>query len=180
MKNKKILLLVFILLIGITLSGAIFAAEEQTWGPHWYTPYTATVSANSDSVKGSSMKWTSEQISLFDSNDYWELEFRPKNSSGSLINPNTIWVGKGSISSNLPSAYREFDENDVTVATKKCNALQAEKSYYATQTLTEVSNPASATFIIESEMGSYFLIDGFPEYYEVFMTNAVKNTSYSW
>jgi len=159
MKHKRIIGLVFTLIIGVILSGVVFAAEEQTWGPHWYTPYTATVSANSDSVKGAFLKWTSEQISLFDSNDYWELEFRPKNSSGNLINPNTIRVGKGSISSNLPSAYREFDKNDVTVATKKCSSLEAEKSYYATQTLTEVSNPASATFIIESEMGSYFLID---------------------
>ena len=126
------------------------------------------------------MKWSSEQISLFDSNDYWELEFRPYNSDLKFINPNTIWEKKGTINTNLPSGYREFDENDVTVATKKCINLVAEDEYYATQTLKAVSSPASASFYIESETGYFFLFDGIPEYYEVFKNDAKKNIEYSW
>ena len=180
MKIKKFMALMLAMVIVVSSFSVAFAAVEQTWGPRWYTPYTAKVSVNTSSVKGKDMKWSSEQISLFDSNDYWELEFRAYNSDLEFIDPNTIWEGKGSIDTNLPSGYREFDENDVTVATKKCSNLEADKKYYATQTLKAVSNPASASFYIESETGSYFVIDGIPEYYEVFKNNAKKNIEYSW
>lgn len=168
---KKIVLLTTMLCALLGVANIGYAATEDPWGPQPYTPYDAVVFVNNSGINAENMVWSDDLLWTASVNDAWELEFRPyKISSGNFVNPNEIFSKSGaSLVTNLPYAYKEFDENDISIGTRKVTSVIPENTYYAAQNLTKITNDLYAyAYNVESEIGLDLIFDMLPHRYEVY------------
>lgn len=186
MFKKRIFKTIIILaVLIICMANVVSAATYDTWGPQWYTPYDAYVRADTNYFKGYNLQWSSTSIANYAAiliNTFtvcnWELECRPNSGS-----PDDYWNGYSSFSSNLPSAYYEYegDGDDVSVGCASCASLSVGTAYYGTLFM-NTKAPVLSSYTIESEYGHWvgLLGDGIPQRYEWFKTNAAEGTTYGW
>jgi len=175
MKKKYMSLILVATFVLISFNIATAATRDTSGFPNWYTPYDGQVSIGPTYVEGRNLKWSQWRIDYYDSNDYWELEFRPRTGE-----PDDVWDGVDSLYSNLPGAYEEYDEDDVTVGTYSPDKLVSGTSYYGMVYMDWNSNSTDPFFIVESEKGLWLGVDGWPERYEYITTYLSKGSSTYW
>lgn len=181
---KKIAAIISTVAIAFSVGVPAMAATADAWGNGWYTPYQATVLFEKTHVQGFNMKWDVTQIPKFINTSCWELEFRPY-VGNTATNPSSIYKNTGAnLVTTLPSAYYEFDTDDVSIGCCRCSDLVAEKAYSGTLYLT--ANPAAnnnCQALIESEYGNWNAVkgDGLPLRYEQWLSNKLSfGRSASW
>lgn len=197
--RRKIFIFCIAAVLTLTTSTSAFAATYATqypWGPHFFTPYTGAFSVSRNSVEVADLCWTSSQISEILSEQSQmgpgakatiEFEFRPQGYS-----THDIWSQPqgGTLESDLPSYFFEFQKNDyddVTIGSRAVGSVLPEKKYSGTLTLTPMSNaPTSFQYVFESEFGAWIPLasdlvhDSVPYYYEQFDKYTYLGQTYTW
>lgn len=178
LKSLKKLLIIVGAVVGLMSVEvpSTYAATQDSWGPHWYTPYDGTAQANWDYMLVTNLYWSQSSINSYNWSDSWEWEFRTH-----TLSPSAWWY-ESSFYSNLPDAYKEFDENDITIGSHSVQNAVAGTAYYGVFNLINWDTDPNFTMTFESEVGTdgggYG--DALPYRYEVFGYNCKINTNYSW
>ena len=161
-----------------TIADAISPNSVQWFSPIHVTAQFSTT-ASSPYVKVTGIKYSQSTINkYFEFSEinplvpkYNELEFR--------ANTSTYWNGMGTLYSNLPGAYKEYDSDDVSIGCFPGSAYST-TTYYGTLYLNKRSNPSTSPVLFESEYGSWYYIDGIPELYETIFPTLNHGTARSW
>ena len=168
MKKKFKKAVAVILTAAMAMSVGVPAFASTAWDNAWYKPYQASVSFQRTYVQGYNMKWDADQIITFLADECWELEFRPCDMIGTPLNPNVIYDANAgyNLVTTLPDAYKEFDEDDVSIGVKHAKWLTADEAYMGTLYFTSNSANAGTTYraVVENEYGAWIPIvgDGVP------------------
>ncbi len=188
MKNTKKKFITLVTSLAMLVSSAIpmgaSAAVNVTWFAATYKPYTGKFYADSTRALVKDMKWNTDQVANFKTVRSLcgiEFEFRPVNS------PYNIWTGITSKSSNLPDAYYEFDEDDITFRCGDVRKIVAGTGYHATMMLGKQSGFNDSlhpyTFEVEYGVGGSIINDNLPLSYATYgdQTNNVQfGRTYTW
>lgn len=183
MKKAKYVLAILLAVAMVVPAYALSIATDDgpfgaSYNRRYYTPISCTVNIAEKTASFKNMKWENY---VFESTDYWEGELRGTN--GYSIDD--AYAGASGITSNLPNAYYEYDEDDMSVGCKTASQTKPDQIYYAILTTTKGPQFNNGVeLLVESECGIWGgpLNDGLPTHYQVFeqTLNTVSRRTVSW
>ncbi len=181
MKKAKYILAILLAVIMVVPAYAISTATDDgvfgaSYNRWYYTPISCTVHIAETTASFKNMKW---EDYVFESTDYWEGEIRGTN--GYSIDD--AYPGASAITSNLPNAYYEHDEDDMSVGCKTASQTDPAQIYYAVLSATKGPQYNNGVdLLVESECGIWMVVDGIPTHYQVFeqTLNTASRRTVSW
>ena len=142
-----------------------------------YTPRSADVLLTSSKVYFDELKWDSRSRGA---SEYWEGELRGVDDPSDI---GDAYEEPTAVAGSLPYLYKEYDSDDMSVGCSKMSALQTDVNYYAALTTEAKSGYYDGIELkVESEYGTWLVIDGLPKAYQVYAEtlNTATNRSVAW
>lgn len=165
MKKIRFILVLFVIAAMIVPAYALATDDgyfSASYNRKAYTPISCTVNVTTTTASFTNLKWADNN---FSGSSYWEGELR--GTRGYSISD--AYLRADAITSNLPNAYREYDEDDMSIGCKNMSQIDPSQIYYAVLSATKGPQfDSGVDLIVESETGTWLLIDGLPQQYQVF------------
>ena len=160
-------------LVTLCLTTQVFAAVDDGVFPPCepYTPNAGSIHLSKTSVNFNFSWDNPDYISYFHDGSYWEAEIRSATErSGPKLEE--CYPEVEDFYSNLPNAYQECDPDDISLGCGNAFYIEEGQPYYGTL-VTQAGPEYDSDFEIyfESEVGDFFVIDGYPEYYQAYSTH---------
>lgn len=141
-----------------------------------FTPSSCFIATRSNNVEYSILSWDTHSFGFL---NYWEGELRGTNG----YNIHDAYSAQTGFSSDLPDAYPEFDEDDLTIGCSEAEKIEEGKNYYAEITTKKGPEFSSGVdLVFESEFGIWgepVVQDGLPLGYQVYNTKLNTRTCYN-
>lgn len=192
MKKKIIITCLLVCMLASLMVTSVLAATQKAWSTWAYRPNvtwqfsTTSVKVQEAKVKNTWQAWQDANTTgVGDLNVSLEFEFRPVYTNGVPSDPITMWKKTTSGSATWPNAYYEFDEDDISLASKTVWKWQYNKSYSASLSLAKQNGVTDSTikerrYLFELERGKYFIIDSVPAEYVRYNVSSGAGTQCSY
>lgn len=167
MKKARFILAFLVVAVMIVPAYALTTATDDgyfgaSYNRAAYTPMSCTVNITGTTASFTNLRWEGNN---FSGSDYWEGELR--GTQGYSISD--AYLNATGITSSLPNAYREYDDDDMSIGCKNMSQIAPAQTYYAVLNATKGPRfDSGVELIVESETGTWLIIDGLPLRYQVF------------
>lgn len=181
MKRKIIKIFTCALALSSIVCSASAATDYGPFGPgignrQEFSPSSGFIRTHSTDVEYDILCWDTHAFGFL---NYWEGELRGTNG----YNIHDAYSDLTGYASDLPNAYKEFDEDDLTIGSSDADKIEEGEQYYAKLTTKKGPEFSSGVdLIFESEYGIWgepIVTDGLPLGYQTYVTTLNTHTRYN-